>query len=189
MANNEAKLAKIYEQADGERAAGNIAAAENHEAKAEKFAKQHALPQRHKSAVAEEKREFDAWLDRLSDSEQVILRILEPGMTRTTDRVFSMKDARPMLKRGSGFFVRLANGQLPPPSKAFIAHLRAHGTPDGHKPLPQPMTPAQLDELRQRGPTAEQSHFTPHETDDRGSPYNKPSDGGTSWLSKFQFWN
>jgi len=35
---------------------------------------------------------------------------------------------------------------------------------------------------------ADQS-FTPFETDDRGAPYSKPSEGGKSWLSKFQFWN
>jgi hypothetical protein len=90
--------------------------------------------------------------------------------------------ARQQIK--SGAVVWAANNISPPPSKAFIAHLRAHGTPDGHKPLPPALTPAQLDELRQRGP-----QFAPNEVDDRGNPYNKASEGGKSWLSKFQFWN
>jgi hypothetical protein len=187
MTTIEAKVAKILEQAAGERALGNISAAKSHEEQAANLRRKYNLKPSVAEIQSEEQSEFFAWLDRLPDVQQVNVWTTVPGLNRPVQRAMPLSVARQQIK--SGAVVWAANNISPPASKAFIAHLRAHGTPDGHKPLPQPMTPAQLDELRQRGPTAEQSHFTPHETDDRGAPYNKPSEGGKLWLSKFQFWN
>lgn len=164
MSKNEVTLAKIYEQADGERAAGNIAAANNHEAKAAKFAKKHDLPQRQQSAVAEEKREFEEWLDRQPDSMQVIVWVQEPGMKRLVQRIKPMGAVRSEIKRLPGCLAR----PLPPP-KPF------RGTsPDGHNPLPPPMSNEALAQLRARaksGTGYADGDFTPHATEDRGRPY------------------
>lgn len=57
---NEDRLAKIYKQADGERAVGNTAAADNFEAKAAAFAEEHNLPLR--ASPVPRERNYD-WTD------------------------------------------------------------------------------------------------------------------------------
>jgi hypothetical protein len=170
----EETIAKILEQAASERKLGHIEAAKNHEDHAENLRLKYKLkPAAQKKLstaeiAAEDKREFDAWLDKQPDSMQVSVWVKEPGLLRPVQRLKTMGAVREMIKNAPRCLV----SPTPPPSSSFIAHIRKYGTGDGRNPLPPAMTPTQLDELRRRGPLQD-SNFTPHETDDRGKPYKQ----------------
>jgi hypothetical protein len=177
----EETIAKILEQAASERKLGHIEAANNHEDHADNLRLKYKLKpsaQKKLSAAeiaAEDKREFDAWLDKQPGSTQVIVWSTLPGLSRRVQRLEAMGAVRSKIKCDSRLFVSLANGTMPPPSKSFRDHIKKYGTGDGHNPLPPPMTNEQLAKLREQGRSgtvpAEQSGFTAHEVDDRGKPY------------------
>jgi hypothetical protein len=132
MKNTEAMIEKLERSAASERAIGNHEAASTFDAKAKRLRLKFNLPAPVAAPHAEENHiqqrriAVEQYWESLKPETEVVIRVLEPGMRQTVDRVTSMEVALPLLKNQSALFVRLANGsnefvfrpqEAPPPKE------------------------------------------------------------------------
>ena len=112
MTDHQEIVDKLLASAAGERALGNHEAAAAFELKAENLRRKYNLapsPVKQDDTEAARRKVEKRW-ETIPPSTQVIIRVLEPGMNRTVDRVTTMEVALPLLKAESARFVRMADG-------------------------------------------------------------------------------
>jgi hypothetical protein len=112
MTEHEALIHKLEASAASERALGNHDASGSFSAKAARLRNKYNLPAPAlvKETPQHKRRQVEEYWESLKPSTEVVIRVLEPGMSRTVDHVTTMEVALPMLKRESALFVRLVNG-------------------------------------------------------------------------------
>jgi hypothetical protein len=134
--NNHETIEKLRRQASGERAVGNIAAADSCERKIAALERNHSLvPVPKADDIAAERRRVEAAWEAIPPSTLVVIDVIEPGLQRAGRRPCTMEIALPLLKSERARFVGRADADFTYPPQATTANTPPLFVPDAKQQL------------------------------------------------------